>query len=47
MAFFGGVEAGEDGDERGEIEDGEVGRKGDKGDYDQQAGGREFVVHAP
>lgn len=34
MAFFGGVEVGEDDDERGEIEDGEVGDKGDEGNYD-------------
>lgn len=38
---------GEDGDERGEIEDGEVGRKSDEGDYDQQRGGGEFVIYAP
>lgn len=34
MAFFGGVEVREDADERGEIEDSEVGGKGDEGDYD-------------
>lgn len=47
MAFFGSVEVGEDGDERGEIEDGEVGSKSDQEDYDQQGGGGEFVVYAP
>lgn len=34
MAFFGGVEAREQVDERVEVEDGEVGDTGDEGDHD-------------
>lgn len=47
MHFLGGVDAGNYVDESVEVEYGEVGGAGDKGDYDEEGVGGEFVVYAP